>query len=334
MRLNWKSAPLRFIGGTVGAWVALRCAMVMLAELPPAAPVFPGTVRIAEVERPAPAMPAPAPAPLQAAAAAPAPAAGIPEWHGDPASLLLLASYRDVPTGVAQANYMRWSDPSALTRVAELSIPPDVVPVPAPRRVAGRWSGSAWVYLRQGSGPRSLAGGGQLGGSQAGGRLAYALSARTALAARGYAAIGQPGREVALGVEWQPIQSVRVAIERRVAADEAGRDAFAAYAAGGFWQEADGVVAEGYAQAGVVGVHSRDLFADGALRVGRQVGPVVVGAGAWGAAQPGAERIDVGPRVGMRLGDSPVSVAVERRFRVAGDASPGSGLALTLAADF
>ena len=54
------------------------------------------------------------------------------------------------------------------------------------------------------------------------------------------------------------------------------------------------------------------------------------------AAQPGVERLDLGPRValGLPLGRTAATLAAEWRVRVAGDAAPRSGLAITLAADF
>jgi len=97
---------------------------------------------------------------------------------------------------------------------------------------------------------------------------------------------------------------------------------------------------DGYAQAGVVGAHRQDLFADGALRIARRIevgrSALLAGAGLWGAAQPGAARLDVGPHLALRVpaGATTVSVAVDGRLRVAGDARPGSGAALTLSTDF
>ena len=63
---------------------------------------------------------------------------------------------------------------------------------------------------------------------------------------------------------------------------------------------------DAYAQAGVVGLHRRDGFADGAVVIDRRVGPdetspLRLGGLAAGAVQPGAARIDVGPRLTLRL---------------------------------
>lgn len=90
-----------------------------------------------------------------------------------------------------------------------------------------------------------------------------------------------------------------------------------------------------------VGGHSADFFTDGALRLvhRRDIGPSTalrLGVGAWGGAQPGVERFDIGPRAAISLpvAGTTMSAAIEGRIRIAGDADPGSSVALTLASDF
>ena len=63
------------------------------------------------------------------------------------------------------------------------------------------------------------------------------------------------------------------------------------------------------------------------MRVALPVGPVEIGGGAWGAAQPGAARLDAGPQSSYRLPvrRANLRLAADWRFRVAGDAAPGSG---------
>ena len=97
---------------------------------------------------------------------------------------------------------------------------------------------------------------------------------------------------------------------------------------------------DAYAQAGIVGARRRDAFADGAVVIdrgfGREDASLRLGALAAGAVQPGAARVDVGPRLTLRLPDvgHGSRIALDWRQRVAGDALPKSGVALTLAADF
>jgi hypothetical protein len=181
-----------------------------------------------------------------------------------------------------------------------------------------------------------------LGGSQVGARATYALSQRLAISARLYSPLSRAsGAEAALGVEVQPLAAVpvRVLTERRQAIGRDGRSALALLAHGGVSERPlpGGLRLDAYAQAGVVGLRSRDGFVDGALRVGLPLGDKInLGIGAWGAAQPGASRVDVGPHASYRLpllGGS-ARISADWRVRVGGDARPGSGPALTLSTDF
>ena len=65
-------------------------------------------------------------------------------------------------------------------------------------------------------------------------------------------------------------------------------------------------------------------------------GQVAIGGGAWGGAQRGATRLDLGPTASATLttGRTTLRGSVDYRLRVAGDAVPGDGLAVTLAASF
>ncbi|WP_447757135.1 hypothetical protein [Sphingopyxis fribergensis] len=217
------------------------------------------------------------------------------------------------------------------------------------RQLAG-WSLGGWLYLRDGDGaaPEGIAAASQLGGSQAGLRLGYGFgeSGRTRAYGRATMAVRQPEqREIAFGLAFAPLARVPVdiAIEQRVALGKEGRDALAAMISGGVGDVAlpGGFRLDAYGQAGVVGARRRDGFVDGAVVVDRRLGadekaPLRLGALAAGAVQPGAARVDVGPRLTLRLpqvGEGS-RIALDWRQRVAGDARPESGLALTLATDF
>lgn len=216
------------------------------------------------------------------------------------------------------------------------------------RRLGG-WSVGSWLYLRDGSGraPDVLASASQLGGSQAGLRLAYGFGDAGRVRAYGRAtiAVQRPQqREIAFGLALAPLARLPIdlAIEQRVAAGKEGRTALAIMASGGVSDVPlpAGFRLDAYAQAGVVGARQRDGFADGAIVVDHRLGPdetsVRLGALAAGAVQPGAARVDVGPRLTVRLpavGEGS-RIALDWRQRVAGDARPESGLALTLASDF
>ncbi|MFC7536351.1 hypothetical protein ACFQPG_03105 [Sphingomonas sp. GCM10030256] len=130
---------------------------------------------------------------------------------------------------------------------------------------------------------------------------------------------------------------MRLRAERRKAVGEgAGRDAFALVAEGGPYDRALpwGFRLDGYAQAGVVGTRNGDLFADAGFTPTRPLlARFAVGAGAWAGMQPGLSRFDVGPRLSMQLKPR-VRAHLDYRFRMLGNAQPGSGPALTIAGDF
>jgi hypothetical protein len=218
------------------------------------------------------------------------------------------------------------------------------------QRQLGGWALAGWLYLREGSGNASetIGAASQLGGSQAGLRLGYGFgdTGRARAYGRATIAVERPQqREVAFGLAFAPLAHlpVDVAIEQRVAAGKEGRTALAIMASGGVSEVAlpAGFRLDAYAQAGIVGAHRRDGFADAAIVVDRGLGaddmsPLRLGALAAGAVQPGAARVDVGPRLTLRLPEvgEGSRIALDWRQRVAGDARPESGIALTLASDF
>ncbi|RJF86058.1 hypothetical protein [Sphingomonas cavernae] len=210
----------------------------------------------------------------------------------------------------------------------------------------GRLSGYGWLFVRQGNGTPGLADGGQLGGSQAGARLDYAFAPGFAVTGRLSTPIEtRVGREAAIGLNWRPVRSIPLSltIERRIALDKGGRNAFAAMAAGGVGPVTlpAGFALEAYGQAGIVGFKRPDGFVDGAATAAHTVlqadgATVAVGGGVWGAAQPGVSRLDVGPRVRFRLDrdGANIGASLDWRQRIAGNAEPRSGLAVTLDGSF
>ncbi|RZM08721.1 MAG: hypothetical protein EOP68_11010 [Sphingomonas sp.] len=211
----------------------------------------------------------------------------------------------------------------------------------APRATPDRWQANAWFATRRGAGTSGT----MLGGDQAGLRVARSLDrrGRLALYARASAPLTGTGRELALGVEWRPWRApMRFLAEQRFALD-GGKSGPAVAVVGGV----TGIdlpfafELEGYGQAGAVKRARIEPFADGALRITRPVAAMgearlALGAGAWGAAQREAARVDLGPTAVTTLPVSGQSlrIAIDWRERVAGDARPGSGPALTLGADF
>jgi hypothetical protein len=203
---------------------------------------------------------------------------------------------------------------------------------------------SSWALLRSQqtgvAGSQSLATGGQLGASQAGARLVYNFNRQLALTARASSEVGRRGGEVAAGVRVHPLVNIPLWLtaERRQAIGRygGGRSAFALFLEGGIYEQPLPwrFSLNGYLQGGVVGLKSRDLFVDGGFAVTRPVyRQFSAGFGIWGGAQPGLYRVDAGPRLTMQVRRN-VKVHLDWRQRVAGNARPGSGPALTLAGDF
>ena len=210
---------------------------------------------------------------------------------------------------------------------------------------------SAWAILRPAGSGLNLATNGQLGASQAGVRVQQPLlhigqRLPIAINLRVSAPLDQKlGREAGIGLATRPVKQapVELILERRIALDRSGRNAFAVIAAGGFndkWLVSK-VSLSGYAQTGIVGFARGDGFVDGALQIERGLlersrTGLRLGAGVWGAAQPGVARIDVGPilAVKQRIGPASLRISAEYRWRVAGRARPASGPALSIGTDF
>lgn len=385
------SAPLRFIGFAIVAYVGLRSmssalALEPIAGVPPsplgapmldqsmpqppaayAPPGYAAPLPQAYLPMPYPMMPAMLPAPRQSQASAyPPPPYAEPPHREPPASYVdpVSASYG----GSEALPLEQWPaiGTSGPFSVGAMQSTPswgggaeERGPIEA--RSNGRWSLDSWALLRPpaegvyriddpaaGINP-GLASAGSLGGSQAGMRLTFRpmsqvgvhLRASTALLPQGRKGQTMAGGEGALGVSWQPLASlpIRLMGERRQRLGPplgGGRNAFAFLAEGGIHDReiGGGIQLDGYGQAGLVGLRSRDLFADGALAATYAFAPrLAVGGGFWGGVQPGLNRFDAGPRLSYQLSPR-LRVHVDYRFRVTGNANPVSGPALTVAGGF
>lgn len=225
-------------------------------------------------------------------------------------------------------------------------VQPGVAPAPLAN---SRWHLSAWAAWREGSGVSRVASGARpagYGGTQAGVLAQYDLASgahRPALHMRATYAPDRPRQaEVAAGVGLRPIAKVPVRVLGELRATRSDgrtelRPAGIAVTELARVRLPLGLTAEGYAQAGWVGGRYGTAFADGQARVTRPAvlagkAQVRLGAGVWGGAQKFAERVDVGPTATIDL--APVRVALDYRIKVAGNAAPGSGLALTLSTGF
>ena len=206
------------------------------------------------------------------------------------------------------------------------------------------------MQWRSGDGVDALASDGELGGSQAGVRGRYRVMRVAGVEAALSARVSHPleradGGEAAVGISVRPENRLPIELiaERRIALDDGGRNAWSLTLAGGVYRRPLplGFELDGYAQAGIVGANSRDIFGDAAIVISQPMPlhdrtTVSLGAGIWGGAQPGVSRVDVGPEASIRLpiGGGGMRLSAGWRQRIAGTAAPGSGPVVTLGADF
>jgi hypothetical protein len=187
--------------------------------------------------------------------------------------------------------------------------------------------------------------GGQLGASQGGLRLAYALGSKRkiALVARVATPLKGAGREAALGIEWQPTRlPIRLVAEKRFALDGGrGGPTIGVIAGYGPAEVARGIRLEAYGQAGGIARDGVEGFVDASARLTHPLGKfaganIDIGIGAWGSAQRDAERFDIGPSIVATLpvARKTIRLTLDWRERVGGGARPGSGPALSIGSDF
>lgn len=269
------------------------------------------------------------------------------------------------PPRLSAGHHLLW-----LAAVANLPLPDAVLASMAGRRVLSdkrsdgatpaalpRWSGDGWLLLR-GGGAGAVAAAAPMpsyGASQMGAVLRYRLAPasrhRPIAYVRGSAALnGVAQREVAAGLAANPLAGVPLIAmaELRASHSASGtqlRPAALVVTALPPISLGWGLRAETYGQAGYVGGRGATGFADGQLRIDRALTPgdgaapsleLRAGGGVWAGAQRGANRLDIGPAatLGISTGSVSARLALDWRFRVAGNALPASGPALTLSAGF
>lgn len=247
-----------------------------------------------------------------------------------------------------------WQSPRAAPFLTPPSAPVSPPVATADRPRLPRWSGDAWLLWRRGgngapTGPLVLP---SYGADQVGAVLRYRLaptsSYQPSLYGRAYSALNGTGeREAALGFAARPVPAVPIIAmaEGRLSRFDNGtnhlRPAVTLVTQLPPVMLPGKLRAETYVQGGYVGGPGATPFVDGQFRLeqvalDRSRVQLRVGGGVWGGAQQGAGRLDVGPGVtlGFATARAGAHVSFDWRFRVAGEAMPTSGPAVTLAAGF
>lgn len=227
-------------------------------------------------------------------------------------------------------------------------------PAPPALHQSNRWAAYFWIYARQGTstGPArpGLPSNGQYGGSQAGAILSYRLLDRPipelSLYGRLSAALDPwSEQEFAAGTRIRPVRGIPVALhaEQRLDLRSGEAAGTALFVAGGTGPDpiVERIALETYAQAGYVLGKNETYFFDGSATLQRPVAEfdgkkLSVGAGLWAGGQRDITRLDLGPRASLELpvGLVMTRIALDGRVRIAGDARPGNGAALTISTSF
>jgi hypothetical protein len=361
-----RGQPLWAIGGIVLGWVALRAALFEVPAMRPelALPLPRDIVRLVKTSAASSAMAqgvADGPA-MQPQLLRPLAYAGPPRFAIQ--SLPLARPMMPPPSGSAANqgavghNLLWMAAMSAVPILPEVAAAlsngqPDAARPEAGRQPASRWSGDAWLAWRPGSGglATGAAAAPVYGGSQAGAVLRYELAPgsrhRPAAYVRAvHALTGAREGDLAAGVALRPLAGLAVTAhgEARLSRREGGTELRpAAFVSAGVdaLPVAGGAIARGYAQAGYVGGRDATAFADGSVIVEKPLwrdrdSALTAGAGTWGGAQRGAARLDIGPTASLRfrLGQGAARLSADYRLRIAGQAEPAAGAALTLSAGF
>jgi hypothetical protein len=257
-------------------------------------------------------------------------------WSGRIESVPALAAASPSGDGDGDGNPASPSPEAAPPPPARMATRIDGAPEP-------RWTGSIWSIWREGGATLQAP---QLGGSQIGARLAYAIdpARHLAVAGRVAAAVWPAQQDAAVALEWSPPGlPVRLVAERRIGVTNSIGGWGIGAVAGVYRRPAPfGTQIDGYAQAGAIARRGgTEGYADGAIRVTHplriaRAAEARVGWGLWGAAQRGAARFDTGPGVtaALPLAGRKIRVALDWREQLAGNARPSSGPTLSIGTDF
>lgn len=280
---------------------------------------------------------------------------------------------REVPPDMSEAAYQAATRAYAFLRVGErrsaasafavaLSLDPDHPRAASWRKEQSRlsrwWRSEAYVFQRAADGtlirtPGLPAASNVLGGGQASsllaitpnplGRVPVELQARYAVPQNGFTR-ADPGRaQAAIGIAVKPLRHVPITLvaERLFRLGSLARNDWQVRGYGGTTRRVRGIDLSLFAEAGVVG-RRPDAFAGAQLLAEKPVRllgqlDLGIGIGAWGAVQRTdrtVDRLDVGPTLRLSHPKAPITLRMDYRARLIGDARPGSGVALTVSSRY
>ncbi len=222
--------------------------------------------------------------------------------------------------------------------------PPSKLPPSSAKR---QLSWSIWLFTRNSDGASPAP---QLGAAQAGGRLTYGLLSPTLLTSLSASVrLARPlegrGFEISPGLSLSGGKAIPVEmiIERRIRPEKGNKDQWGVLLASGIAPREirPGLTVEGFAQAGFTGTKTILPFAQMGAGIHRSaysspIAKVKIGAGLWADGQGKVGRIEIGPEIVtvVDTGALDVRVSAQWRIKVAGNAKPGSGPALSLSTSF
>lgn len=263
--------------------------------------------------------------------------------------VLATLAYSDLAHGDRQGAAARFA--------AALALDPGAPEAKAWRRQLGklrrRWSVEGYTLFRE-DGAAALGVNPVLGGGQTSAQIAYSrrpLARRPVYAVARLTVANSGGftprsgaastAQAALGVRWQAVPQISISGERSFRVNHTGRAAWTVRAAGGHAEQFGPVLADAYAEAGIVGFSSFDPFASlqarAAIPFGIATLHVEPGIGVWSAWQRTAltvDRLDMGPTVTVASDRWNLRASADYRLKVAGNARPGSGPAVTISSAF
>ena len=207
-----------------------------------------------------------------------------------------------------------------------------------------------WLYARANSIDGRSISNGQYGGSQAGAILSYRLLDRPHPDLSVYTRLSSAlapwnQQEIAVGTRILPVPAMPLALhaEQRFDLGTGNDTGTAFYLTGGSGpgQVIERFSLETYAQAGYVLGQNETYFFDGSAVLQRPIADIgktrlFIGSGVWAGGQREISRIDIGPRatIAVPIGKMSARVAVDWRLRIAGNARPASGPAITVSTGF